>query len=209
MSSARASDYSIVIGNGYQSVSRTPTGAGFGFFVRRNAQRRRRLFDRPRSELRGSHRRRFTDGRRQGALCPIRRRSKRTDDAHRRHRQPSRGIEAIARRASVLHASLGFQRRARCIHASHGGRSLDVQADQPRGGMALRRTQGTQRHAKCPFGERPLYRGRFLFLKCSSIERGKCAMHPAPRPILWKTPFVLSHRTRHRHGRLEQPAILS
>ncbi len=34
-------------------------------------------------------------------------------------------------------------------------------------------------------------------------------MHPAPRPILWKTPFVLSHRTRHRHGRLEQPAILS
>lgn len=31
MSSARSSDYSIVIGNGYQSVSRTPTGTGFGF----------------------------------------------------------------------------------------------------------------------------------------------------------------------------------
>ncbi|NRD81897.1 hypothetical protein FKO59_22955 [Burkholderia pseudomallei] len=33
MPNARASDYSIAIGNGYQSVSRTPTGTGFGFLL--------------------------------------------------------------------------------------------------------------------------------------------------------------------------------
>ncbi|KGS50146.1 putative outer membrane protein [Burkholderia pseudomallei MSHR5613] len=163
MPNARASDYSITIGKWPSERVPYTDRHRVRFFARRNAQRRRRLFDRPWAEFRGSHRRRFADGCRQGAPCPIRRRPQRVDDTHRRDRRHSRRVEAIARRTRVLHASRGFQRSARCIHASHGGRSLDIQADQPRSGMALRSTQGSQRHARSPLTNGPYLAAGFSF----------------------------------------------